>query len=1530
MRYTNLEKKSFFVIAVILFVLSFASNIKAQSKEVTEGSLEVMDGAGKKIGLCPLKRTDVKAEISGFIARVTVTQEFTNPFDRKIEAVYAFPLSQGAAVDDMTMIIGDRIVRGRIMKSEEATATYNEAKAQGKVASLLQQQRPDIFTQSVANILPNAEIRIVISYVQYLKYDSGSYEFDFPMTIAERYIPMSQTSDEETSKISAPRAARPGHTISLEMKIDAGVPLIALESVNHKIVSNAVDATESFVRLENQNDIPNKDFVLRYRVAGEKIQDALLMHRDKRGGFFTMILQPPDRVMPQDVNPKEIVFVLDTSGSMEGFPIEKAKESMNLALNGLYPNDTFNLITFAGDTEILFDKPVPASRENLAKARKFLESRSGNGGTEMMKAIKAALDPSDSQHHVRIVCFMTDGQVGNENEIINEVKNHPKARVFSFGIGSSVNHYLLDKMAQEGRGEVEYVSLNDDGSAAARRFHERIRNPLLADVAVDWSGMPVADIYPQRIPDLFSAKPVVLSGRFTQSGKGVIRLKGMMAGVYYEREIQVEFPEEESSHDVLATLWARQRVEELMTQNYAGTQNEKTKDELKNEITQLGIEFRLLTQFTSFVAVDESSDTGADVAEKVEVPTAEVDSLPINGRSMSAFVSVTGAAETVNTQNATVGTTVTNNVIANMPLASRDALNLVMTLPGAASSGRPRTSTVNGPPKGALNVTLDGVNIQDNLLESADGFFAYVRPRTDGTSEVAVLTGSLSAQNSGSGAMQVNIVTKSGTNGFHGSLFDDFGNGVLNANSSFANSRNLRRPSSKLNLFGGTLGGPIQKDKHFFFVAYENSQMRQSDFALTEVPSLTSRSNAPANVQSLFRAFPLPNGANTRNGFSEFASNFLNPVSQNSLTFRYDWNVSEKLNFSTRYLFSDSERTTRGEDGFSLNTLNRRNKNANMIKGEFRYLPSNSLVTEMSVDYSRASLGQSFSLDNFGGANVANAQSLFAGNQTFTRLDLFGKNAVIASGQETKDGLQKVEIKNNWSTFSGVHSFDFGYGFRHQWFTVGSQPTERSVLFAGATNSNAERDNLFTRIPKLHPRFSAFSSYFNDSWRVTPRLTLNLGLRWEVASPPSNNDDVKPLALNNSNPSSNINFAPVGTLLWNTTYNNFSPRVSFAWDITGDSKTVLRAGFGLYYETDNTENVFQAFKNSFPFVNGTVAFNQPFFASGNPLTANNLFVGFDPKLKLPYTMRWTLGLEREISYNSVLGFDYIGSQGNRFYLTRTLADRIPNFPLVRFTNNDGESNYQALVVRFNHRFSKGFAADVNYTFAKSIDNYSPDKPFAAFVVSDNPDKDRGVSDFDIRHSFKGSLSYSTPNEATGKWYSFLTRRWTLSSLFDLRTALPMNVVYARVNNFGVSYFRPDLLAGAALYSSDANIGGEQRINANAFAIPGNGQGTLGRNSLRGFPHYQFDFALSRRFSLTQSLNLTLKVSAINAFNHPNYAAPSGTDVSIGSRFPSGLFLSNPTFGQSTTLTGSSTSASMSSLYQQNGARSLQVSFKLDF
>ena len=751
--------KVVFLLTVLMCALVATAQVTT-AEEPTQGSL-IAYGKDGAIGACPLKSTAVRTEISGFMARVRVRQEFENSYSSPIEAVYTFPLSNKGAVDDMTMTIGSRTIRGTIMKREQARAAYEQAKADGKTASLLDQERPSIFTQSVANIMPGEKIIVEISYVETLKYEDGSYEFVFPMTVGPRYIP---ASVPDAAKISPPIAVeRPGHDISIEVNLNAGVPVESIRSASHDIQQVNFSPARAQVTLKNEKVIPNKDFILRYDVTGGKIQDAVLAHRDARGGFFTMILQPPDKAAAEDRTPKEIVFVLDTSGSMSGFPIEKAKEAMKLSLEGLYPEDTFNFITFAGDTHILFEQPVYATQNNLARALEFLGSRRGHGGTEMMTAIKAALDPTDSQSHLRIVCFMTDGFVGNEDEIIAEVQRHPNARVFSFGIGSSVNRHLLDKIAEAGRGEAEYVGLEDDGSRAAKKFYERVRTPLLTDISIDWNGLPVADVYPNRLTDLFSAKPVVVHGRYTKPVNGVARLRGNLAGQEYVREIAVNLPEAEAANDSLASLWARTRIDELSSEKL-GARDQARAAEFDKTILGLGLEFRLMTALTSFVAVEDRIVNHEGKPTTVQVPVALPDgveadspfrrtevvsslqrapnigggggggntstgSMPPatgtgigygsgygsgsgsgtgNGSGSANVVVSASEAVTVDSTDAQLSSTITLQDIQSLPVNTRQSL-MMLSGAGLTSAGPPLALQIDGASGSENTFTIDGV-----------------------------------------------------------------------------------------------------------------------------------------------------------------------------------------------------------------------------------------------------------------------------------------------------------------------------------------------------------------------------------------------------------------------------------------------------------------------------------------------------------------------------------------------------------------------------------------------------------------------------------------------------------------------------------------------------------------------------------------------------------------------------------------------------------------------------------------------------
>jgi Ca-activated chloride channel family protein len=605
---------------------------------ITQGRLDAIGSGSKPLGSCPLKHTDVTVDISGFIARVTVRQQFHNPFAEKIEAVYVFPLSQDAAVDRMTMKVGDRIIQGEIKERGEARAIYQSAKAAGKVASLLDQERPNIFTQSVANIEPGEQVDISLSYSETLDWKDGEYQFDFPMVVGPRYIPgggsapAPMTTGQPTAEVPdadritppvTPEGTRAGHDISIIVHLNAGLPLRRIDSKQHAVTVDypKADKTQAVIRLKQQETIPNKDFVLVYETSSDKIEDTLLTHTDQRGKFFTLVLQPPKRVRSQLIVPKEIVFVVDNSGSMSGFPTETAKQAMRLCIEGLHKNDTFNLITFSGSVSFCFEKPVPNTDENRQKALQYLASLRGAGGTEMMKAINACLAGQDDPQRVRVVCFMTDGYVGNDMAIIDAVKrNAGIARVFSFGIGRSVNRYLLDGMARAGRGEVHYILDERQAAGAAERFYERVRSPVLTDIRLDFGGLAVEQLYPSQIPDLFSSTPVVVKGRYTHGGKGTITLRGRTGEGKFERKIDVTLPEEEPKNEVLAPLWARAKVDDLMQQDLAGVQHGQPNPAMKEEILGLGLRYQLLTQFTSFVAVEHLRITEGNTVRTVAVP----------------------------------------------------------------------------------------------------------------------------------------------------------------------------------------------------------------------------------------------------------------------------------------------------------------------------------------------------------------------------------------------------------------------------------------------------------------------------------------------------------------------------------------------------------------------------------------------------------------------------------------------------------------------------------------------------------------------------------------------------------------------------------------------------------------------------------------------------------------------------------------------------------------------------------------------
>ncbi len=613
----------FIATMVFCVLITRAMAVDVTAQKVTQGCLIATGADGKTIEV-PLKHTSVHAGITGFLAQVEVRQQFHNPYDEKIEAVYVFPLPENAAVSEMLMIIGRRTVYGEIKKRIEARRIYEAARAAGKRAALLEQERPNIFTQSVANIQPGEDIIISIWYVQPLKFDRGTYRYVFPMVVGPRFIPGAPTGHKGTgwapdttkvpdaSRISPPvlkPGTRSGHDIMISVELDAGVPIEKVWSKSHEVDIHEIDDSLVNAALQPHDTIPNKDFVLEYTVAGDTPRSAVLAHKSQLGGYFMLILQPDIKDIELAARePKEIFFVLDCSGSMSGYPIKKSKEAMYWCIQGISPEDTFQIIRFSSRASAFAPEPIPSTRANKQKALEYISGLYGSGGTMMIEGIKACLDYPQTPGRQRIVFFLTDGFIGNDNEILAAVKQKVgTTKLFSFGVGSSPNRSLLERMAKLGGGTAQFIRQDEPAEKTMTEMMARISKPYLANLSLEWNGVEVSDIYPEKLPVLFSAQPLILFGRFDKGGEGSVTLRGTLAGEPFEQTISVNLPDWEPENASLPLVWARQKIMNLMFEQLGAYA-----PNLEEEITKLALDYHLMSQYTSLVAVDEEIPEGSD------------------------------------------------------------------------------------------------------------------------------------------------------------------------------------------------------------------------------------------------------------------------------------------------------------------------------------------------------------------------------------------------------------------------------------------------------------------------------------------------------------------------------------------------------------------------------------------------------------------------------------------------------------------------------------------------------------------------------------------------------------------------------------------------------------------------------------------------------------------------------------------------------------------------------------------------------
>jgi Ca-activated chloride channel family protein len=571
---------------------------------VTSGELRlavpqvtVFEGEQRDVIAFPLTHTNVHATVGGMMALYDVEQTFDNPFDTPLEAVYVFPLGDDGAVNGYDITIGERTIHGEINTKEQARKIYDDAKAEGHTAGLVEQNKPNMFTQHIANIAPHESIKVTLHYVELLDYDDGSYTMAVPLTIGPRYMPHNP-GHSPAPPISY--TTQPTSTVSFSADIDAGVPIVGVESPSHTIVATPLGPTKQRVVLGRTDEVPNRDLIVRYKTAGPQTTVGLLTHRVDTDGYFMLAVQPKGQYRPADIMPREVVLVLDRSGSMDGQPLAQAKSVASAIISTLTERDSFNVVAFASGVDAMSAVAIRGDAAGKARGMEYLAALQSGGGTEMEQGVAQMLMTTPGSDKIRVVYFLTDGFVGNDDVIVNAASRLLGTnRIFTVGIGSAPNRSLLDRLAAAGRGYASYLTLTEPADKLAKNLVEKSAYPYMTDVSIDWGGLDVDA--PKTLPDVYAGQPLVITGRYKQPGAALIKVNAWTGGRRVAIPIQVALPTQ-NNFEPVSSLWARREIEKLMAV--------RDQRDIKSDVTQLGLKFHLVTEFTSFVAVDRSRVVG--------------------------------------------------------------------------------------------------------------------------------------------------------------------------------------------------------------------------------------------------------------------------------------------------------------------------------------------------------------------------------------------------------------------------------------------------------------------------------------------------------------------------------------------------------------------------------------------------------------------------------------------------------------------------------------------------------------------------------------------------------------------------------------------------------------------------------------------------------------------------------------------------------------------------------------------------------
>jgi len=658
--------KRLYAVALVLLTLTTSLAARASGgqddskpSQVTEGCLLYRSPISGRFDPVPLIHTDVVLDVRGLVASATVTQQYANSSTEPIEAVYIFPLPHDAAVYDMEIRIGNRVIRSTIREREEAKRVYEAAKSAGKRAALVEQERPNIFTTSVANIMPGDHVDVRLRYVEPLLWEEGRMRLVFPMVVGPRYIPgtnavghagtgwaLDTNSVSDASRITPPVRSpenRSGHDISLAVDLDPGFEAASIKSVSHTINVQTLHDGRQRVELATGTTIPNKDFVLEVQQAkSPKPKTALFLSPANDSGETHFLLAAfPPTVQPAERLPVEMLYMIDVSGSMAGTSIEQAREALLQALNRLGPCDRFGILEFSSGYGEFAAEPLPATSENLAAARDYVRHLEAGGGTEMLPALLHLMRKPQIPGYLRHIVLLTDGDLGNEDEIFAALRSDlGDARLYTVAIGSAPNLFLATKMAQFGRGTFTHIADIGGISEQMARLFASIASPVLTDVKLSFEGVEVAQVYPQRPPDLFLHQPLLIFGRISKGRAGKLYLTARSGNETYQTSIPFD-ASKATFHPGITTLWARQRAEEMMDQWRHSDENGQK--EIRDSVIAHAIRYRLVTRFTSLVAVEQIVANAGGQSNTVAVPTE----LPSGWQMEKVFgAPATGTADT--------------------------------------------------------------------------------------------------------------------------------------------------------------------------------------------------------------------------------------------------------------------------------------------------------------------------------------------------------------------------------------------------------------------------------------------------------------------------------------------------------------------------------------------------------------------------------------------------------------------------------------------------------------------------------------------------------------------------------------------------------------------------------------------------------------------------------------------------------------------------------------------------------------------